>query len=181
LRAGGNSLSQNPPSNHRVPPCDMYSAVYARARTKSRRNCVRPANVVRSLTGDLPRGAAYGSARECGRGPSQHQPNLTFDGLRLAFHDGGSSASSRPVSTRATSRRRSVCPRDFIDRLARGAADCSPKRSQPTTSPRRFPLVKLTWRRMSQAHRDGCACSPHPIPVRPGAPPPRRRPRRPAD
>ena len=50
LRAARTSLSQNAPSNPTFGDRLLYSVVYGRP-TKSSANCVRPADVVRSLTG----------------------------------------------------------------------------------------------------------------------------------
>ena len=65
LRAVWNSVSQNPPSNPSVPGCGLYSAVCGRASIDRRGNCVRPPNVVRSLTAILQR---FDHRRQC-RGP----------------------------------------------------------------------------------------------------------------
>ena len=50
LRAVGNSVAQNPPSNPAAPPCDVGSVVYGRWKQIVAANCVRPPNVQRSLT-----------------------------------------------------------------------------------------------------------------------------------
>ena len=50
LRAVQNSVAQNPPSNRTVQRSDLHSGVCGRAQIDRRRNCVRPRNVLRSLT-----------------------------------------------------------------------------------------------------------------------------------
>jgi hypothetical protein len=50
LRAVQKSVSQNPPSNLIAAQSNLDSAVYGRKGNARRRNCLRPLNVVRSLT-----------------------------------------------------------------------------------------------------------------------------------
>ena len=57
LRAVLNSVAQNAPSNLIVQRCDLKSAVCSEAGSFRRRNCVRPSNLLRSLTAILLRRA----------------------------------------------------------------------------------------------------------------------------
>ena len=76
LRAAWSSVAQNRPSNHTVQRSDLYSAVCGRVETERSRNCVRPPNVPRSLSGVSSIAAALMLARRNDRGASMRNWNV---------------------------------------------------------------------------------------------------------